>query len=170
MKYFILSISFLFFAILAKSQVYDSVGYFITRIKSYKDTNLYSFRVMNLRPQPICLLHTASIYLLQLSPSELGLLKSEMEIDYFSLNYSKSDMKFDDMYENWNLLAQVILPGQQIEFKILIVSGRQLRLKTEFIILPNLCYNEFENDIKLNNASWYKKYQQNVTWLELPNK
>jgi len=163
-----IAISLLIFIIYGSclAQNNDSVVFKIERVKKEKSFNLVSVRIGNFSRKPIAILHTASIFLWQDPPALLITFKRDSTNDYFSLNFAGRDSNYSEMIENWNLNAQLILPLQHFSFDIIIpVTAQQQQLKVDYIKLDDLHYNDFEQRIYQNAATWYETYKKRTKWL-----
>jgi len=161
MLYKINIIIFLLFPILSYSQKDDSLLLHIQKIDTISKNDFYNITVFNNSTHPICILYSASLFPLNIETANLVPLKKNSEANLFSLTYCAHDTIYDDMAENWNLNAYIILPLQELKFIISIPnSAKNGDFKVDYIILGDLRYNEFHNSIFSNAALWYKQYSR----------
>jgi hypothetical protein len=136
----------------------DSIGVVIKRVKLEEKANdCYEVKVVNLRSDPVCVMHSTHGFLLAGTPPlHLALFKNTDSSEVFSLGWLDEDTRIDDNYPNHNFNAEPILPFQTITFKVIFpdhLPDKQLIF--EYIVLPDLCYKEFKRAIYKNAATWY---------------
>jgi hypothetical protein len=140
MKYLSVIIISAFLPNLAFSQIRDTIAVIISKAQSTETINdLYNVRILNVKKDPVCIMHSAYINLFFDPPQRLAVFRTEKSFDIFSLHWAANDTLYDD-YENDNYDAEVILPLQEINFRLFIPhSTRDKRMVIEYIDLPDYC-------------------------------
>ena len=156
----------------AFGQVKDSIGFSFRKLESPdKKNELYEIIIGNRRQIPICMMHSAYIFLLYDPPARLALFKKEKTYDVFSLHYSVKDAANDYENSNPNYNGEVILPLQEIKFRIFVpLSHEPKRILFDYIVLPDYCFKDFKQAIYANAATWYNKYKMKQIDMDLPSK
>jgi hypothetical protein len=90
-------------------------------------------------------------------------------LSFFGLHFASKDTLDDNEGSNQNYNAEVILPLQEIRFRLLIPqSQKDKRILFEYITMPDYCFREFQKAIYRNAATWYKKYERREITFDLP--
>ena len=168
MKIITASIIFVLFYFIGNAQLADSVVIKVVRKEASKDYNLYSITVYNWGKRPAAILHSATIFLWTDPPPKFAIDNKEPRIEYFSLNYSLRDEDFSHFHNNLN--AELVLPLQHYTFDVAIPNSSSLqKLKIEYILLTDLHYNSFKQDIYEKTQTWYKEYERRTKLIQLPD-
>jgi hypothetical protein len=166
----LLVLTLLLISSLTFGQVKDSIGFSCLKLESFdKNNELYEVLVKNSSRNPICVTHSAYINLFYDPPVRLALFKKEKTYDVFSLHYSAKDTANDYENSNPNFNAEIILPLQEIKFRVFVpLSGETKRILFDYIVLPDFCYMDFRQAIYTNATTWYKKYEMKEIEVDLP--
>ena len=166
----LLVLTLLLISSLTFGQVKDSISFSFLKLESFdKQNELYEVLVKNGSRKPICVTHSAYINLLYDPPARLALFKKEKICDVFSLHYSARDSANEYENNNPNFNAEIILPLQEIKFRIFVPLSRETkRILFDYIVLPDFCYMDFKQAIYANATTWYKKYQIKEIEVDLP--
>jgi hypothetical protein len=152
------------------SQIGDSL--MVTAMKEEKlqdNYSLYTVIMKNVSDTPICILHSIFINLFYEPPQKLAVADKTKSADIYSLEYSARDTLFDYEGSINNFNGEIILPLQEIKFKLLLLrTNKERELKFEYVQIENFCYPEFKNEIFKNATQWYKKYKRIQRIIELP--
>jgi hypothetical protein len=103
-------------------------------------------------------------------PQKLALFDKIGLTETYSLEYSMRDTLhvYEGPINNFN--GEVILPGQQIKFRILIKNSNiNKKLKFEYFRVPDFCYSDFKKEIFKDATQWYKRYNRIERIIDLPN-
>ena len=141
-------------------QIKDSIGFSILKSISFEKTyDLYDVTIKNGKGSPICIMHSTTVNLFFDPPQRLAIMTNDRSIELFSLHFSSKDTLEDNEGHNPNYNAEVILPFQEIKFRLLIPhSEKDQRISFEYITLPDYCFRDFRNAIYINASTWYAKY------------
>jgi len=166
MKIITASIIFVLFHFIGSAQSTDSIFVKIVRKESGKEYNLYNLTIFNHGSKPAAILH--SPYILWGDPApKFALVKREPGIEYYSLNYAAKDTVYDHPLNN--LYAEIIIPLQRTSFDVAIPNSSNLqKLGMDYILLADLHYNNFKQKIDDDASKWYKEYEKNTNWINLP--
>lgn len=150
-------------------KVSDSVFFSILKLESSnKNLDTLEILVANNRSIPICVLHSSFIKLLLEPPQNLAVWRVENGVSLFNLHYSLEDSKNDYENENPNYDGEIILPLQEMRFRVLIPKvGQMTRILIEHIDVPNFCYTKFEYAIAHDQTNWYKQYKKHSNLLDI---
>ena len=159
-----------FIANLAFGQIHDSIGFSIKKSTSFEKTNdLYEVIIKNGRENPISIMHSTRINLFFDPPQRLAIMRKAKNFELISLHFSSKDTIEDNEGRNKNYNAEVILPHQEIRFRLLIPhTEKDKRILFEYISLQDYCFREFKNAIFGNASTWYNKYMKREIVLNLP--
>jgi len=150
-------------------KVSDSVLFSISKLESSNQiVDTLEILVANNRSIPICVLHSSFIKLLLEPPQSLAVWRVENGVSLFNLHYSLADSKIDYENENPNYDGEIILPLQQMRFRVLIPkAGQMTRILIEHIDIPDFCYTKFEYTIGHDQTNWYKQYKKYSDLLDI---
>jgi hypothetical protein len=146
----------------AFSQIKDTVAFLISKEET-KEINysLYNVVIKNFTDSPICILHSAYNNLFYDPPQRLALIENDKFGNQYSLHYTARDTS--NVYENTNsnYNGEVILPMQEIQFRLLIpLSNKESYLQFEYIIVSDFCYKSFKDNIFMDATKWYLNYKK----------
>lgn len=79
---------------------------------------IYLVTIKNVSDSIVCVLHSMFMDLTSSKPQELALYEQTSSLVYFSMHYSKEDVKYD--YESTPSRAEAILPYATLRFRLLI--------------------------------------------------
>jgi len=150
------------------SQVKDTLNAVIIR-DTKKDSSyvIYKITLRNFTKSPVCVLHSIFINLFNSAPQQLALYNKNDQ--FYSLSYSANDTLYDYEGPIINFNGEIILPLQQIEFKISVpFSELSKKLQFDYFFIPDFCYLSFKKDILKNATKWHRKYKRSKKWVELP--
>jgi hypothetical protein len=151
-----------FISNLTYAQLKDTIFFGVIKLTSSEAKDeLYEVTIRNGRVAPVCIMHSAYINLFLDPPQRLALLGSEKSKQLFSLHYAARDTLNNYEKSNPNYNGEIVLPLQEIKFRLLIPrSDANKSILFEYIILNDFCYNEFKAAIYRNAATWYSRYRK----------
>jgi hypothetical protein len=170
MKYSFSVLICIFLSNFALGQLKDSLGIILSKCKSdEKNNDLYEIVIKNVKVDPVAVLHSAYISLIYDPPQRLSILKNNDLYEDVSLHWSAKDTLNDYENSNPNYNAEVILPTQELKFRVYIPkSSRDKRLLLEYINVPNFCFKEFKQAIFKNATTWYTQFARHEVLVDFP--
>jgi hypothetical protein len=152
-------------------QVIDSIGYSIARYRGVNQCcDTFDVVIGNGRSNPICVMHATTIHLFLNPPGRLSLYRAQNKDNIFSLHYPLADSMKVFENDNPNYSGTIILPLQQIQFRILIPALYQNDfILFEYFDVSDLCYSKFMRAIFKNSTTWYSRYKRKTQLVKLPD-
>jgi hypothetical protein len=149
------------------SQTLDTILVTISRDEKPR-TDLYTVTIKNISDTPVCILHSIFINLFYDPPQQLADYKKVNSTELYSLDYAARDTSIDYEGPIDNLNGEVILPLQEIKFRLLIPdSNKDKKLQFEYVRIVHFCYPEFKNEIFKDATTWHRKYKKRTQIIEL---
>jgi len=128
----------------------------------------YLISIQNLRRTPVCIMHSIFMHLIESPAQELAVFQNDGSTELYSLEYTMRDTLYDYGGPIQNFNGEIILPRQQIKFRLALLSSNlDKKLKFEFFPVPEFCYPDFKNAIFKNATVWYQKYKRQQRIIEL---
>lgn len=163
-------LSSLFYSAHSFSQTTDSLLVTVTKEKMENGLHLYNVTMKNFSDTPVCILHSIFINLFYDPAQQLAVIHSTSSAEFYSLSYSAKDTTIDYEGPINNFNAEIILPLQEIKFRLLLssTSNKVTSLEFEYARIANLCYPEFKQAIFRDATQWHKKYKRIQRAIALP--